>query len=168
MVMQFRRIKPEDAEFVSTVRNGVAEEFLHDSQKFTPEQTKDWIETAKPDFWIIEIDGVPAGYFRLSNHSESNRNIYVGADLREDLRGKGIGYEAYRSFIPRLFSQYGLNKVTLEVLSSNKRAMSLYRKLGFVLEGVKRQEVMKGGSYVDSAIMSLLKEEMDNLPDIYI
>ena len=165
--MEFRRITPDDAEFISAVRNGVASEFLHDSQTFTPEQTREWIEGTMPDFWIIGIEGVPAGYFRLSNHSAKNGNMYVGADIREDLRGNGVGYEAYRLFLPMVFRMYNLHKVTLEVLSTNERAISLYRKLGFVTEGVKRQEVLKKDGYIDSVIMSLLKSEMNKLPDIY-
>jgi RimJ/RimL family protein N-acetyltransferase len=47
------------------------------------------------------------------------------------------------------------------VLGSNSRAINLYYKLGFVKEGVKRQEVLKGTEYVDSIIMSILKSEYD-------
>jgi RimJ/RimL family protein N-acetyltransferase len=59
-----------------------------------------------------------------------------------------------------LFTELDLNKVSLEVLETNLRAIHLYKKLGFVIEGVKREEVKtSSGDYVDSIVMSLLKEE---------
>jgi RimJ/RimL family protein N-acetyltransferase len=39
-------------------------------------------------------------------------------------------------------------------------AYNLYKKLGFVDEGIKRQEVLKNGVYVDSVIMSMLRSEL--------
>ena len=47
----------------------------------------------------------------------------------------------------------------MEVLATNQRAINLYKKLGFDYEGTKRQEVLKGGVYVDSIIMSILKQD---------
>jgi RimJ/RimL family protein N-acetyltransferase len=52
-----------------------------------------------------------------------------------------------------------LNKISLEVLSNNIIALNLYKKLGFVTEGIKRQEVYKNNQWVDSIIMSILKNE---------
>lgn len=127
--MEFRRITVDDAEFVSNLRNSVASDFLHDSNTFTVDQTKKWIEDVKPDFWIIEIEFEKSGYFRLSNYNEKNGNIYVGADIVDNLRGKGIGYTAYKLFVPKLFEMYNLHKITLEVLSTNERAISLIKNL---------------------------------------
>ena len=87
-------------------------------------------------------------------------NIYIGADIAPEYTGKGLGYLSYQSFLPYLFDEYGLNKVSLEVLSTNERAIHLYEKIGFVREGVKRQDVVKKGLYVDSIIMSILRSEL--------
>jgi RimJ/RimL family protein N-acetyltransferase len=48
-------------------------------------------------------------------------------------------------------------RIQLEVLKSNERAISLYRKLGFELEGVKRKAVRRDdGSFEDVFVMALL------------
>ena len=52
-----------------------------------------------------------------------------------------------------------LHKLSLEVLSTNKRAINLYKKLGFIKDGKKREDVLKPDGYVDSIIMSLLESE---------
>jgi RimJ/RimL family protein N-acetyltransferase len=88
-----------------------------------------------------------------------NKNIYIGADISPKFKGKGLGKLSYEKFIPFLFETYNLNKISLEVLSNNIIALNLYKKLGFVTEGVKRQEVYKNNQWVDSIIMSILKNE---------
>jgi RimJ/RimL family protein N-acetyltransferase len=37
----------------------------------------------------------------------------------------------------------------------------LYKKLGFVQEGTKRKEIYKNGVYIDSEIMSMLRDEYE-------
>ena len=159
-MVEFRKITKDDLYILNCIRNTYCKEFLHDSRYFTVNETKEWSEKTKPDYYIIFNDDIRIGYFRLSNYSRENRNIYVGADIDPNWTGKGLGYLAYIKFLPFLFEEYILNKVSLEVLSTNERAINLYKKLGFVIEGVKRQEVFKKDKYVDSIIMSILKEEL--------
>jgi RimJ/RimL family protein N-acetyltransferase len=160
--MKYTKICLYDLPFLRGVRNLYAEEFLHDSRTFTFEQTHHWFVSTKPNFWVIWEEDERVGYFRLSNYSKENHNIYIGADIHPAFAGKGLGYKAYKEFMEFLFSnesEYDLNKISLEVLATNSRAIHLYKKLGFVQEGCKRQEVLKGDTYVDSIIMSILKKD---------
>jgi RimJ/RimL family protein N-acetyltransferase len=161
MVVGFRRLEIGDLDFLMEVRNSYAEDFLHDSRTFTLAQTCEWFIKTSPDYWTIVLGERLVGYFRLSNYSETNRNVYVGADVHPDFQGKGIATEAYRKFLPFLFQEYDLNKISLEVLASNEKAIHLYEKLGFVHEGKKRQEVLKGNAFVDSIVMSMLRSEIN-------
>jgi diamine N-acetyltransferase len=159
MNIEYKKIDVTDLEFLNKVRNEYASEYLHDSRTFSLEETINWYNKTNPDFWMILLDGVNVGYFRLSNHSKENKNIYIGADIAPEYTGKGIAKEAYSKFIPNLFSMYDLNKISLEVLSTNIRAISLYNKLGFEYEGTKREEVLKNEKWIDSIIMSILKSK---------
>lgn len=161
MELLFHKIQPHDLPFLCKVRNHYAEDFLHDSRTFTLEQTTEWFEKTNPNFWIIRDKDRRIGYFRLSNHSVENKNIYIGADISPEFRGLGYAKKAYSIFIPFLFEKYELNKISLEVLSTNQVAINLYKKLGFFQEGIKRQEVWKKNTYVDSIIMSILKREFN-------
>jgi len=157
----FKLIKETDLEFVNNLRNTYAFEYLHDSRTFNLEQTKEWFTKTNPEFYIIEYLNKKIGYFRISNYSEQNKNLYIGADIHPLFAGKGLGYGAYKDFIPFIFEKYDLHKISLEVLSNNSRAIHLYEKLGFKLEGTKREEVCKNEIFIDSHIMSLLKEEFN-------
>lgn len=158
-MVEIKKLTVDDLRFLNDTRNLVSEEFLHDSRKFTYEETLDWFYKYKPDYRIIWADKNPVGYFRISNHSEANKNLYIGADIHPDFQGRGYAKEAYKKMIPQLFAEYDLHKISLEVLSTNYRAISLYVKLGFMHEGIKRDEVLKHDGYVDSIVMSMLKNE---------
>jgi len=152
-------LKRDDIPFLNGIRNECAEDYLHDSRTFSVDETYKWFDKNNPEYYVIEYDTCKIGYFRTSNYSIANHNIYIGADLHRDWRGKGLAYKAYRVFIPFLFDKHSLNKISLEVLSTNIVAKNLYRKLGFVFEGTKREEVHKKDRYVDSEVWSILKKE---------
>ena len=160
-MISFRRLEETDLEFLNEVRNYCAPEYLHDSRIFSLSDTLNWFKTTHPDYYIILTGNEKIGYFRLSNYSSLNQNIYIGADLHPKFWGKKLAYPLYQKFINYLFINYNLNKISLEVLSTNIRAYNLYKKLGFIEEGIKRQEVFKNNKFVDSIIMSLLKKEFN-------
>jgi len=160
-MIDIRKITIDDLVFLNEVRNLYSEDYLHDSRRFTIDETINWYKKTNPDYYIILLNNIKIGYFRLSNYSVENKNIYVGADIAPEYKGLGLGKKSYNKFIPFLFNEYNLNKISLEVLSTNHVAISLYEKIGFKTDGVKREEVYKKGKWIDSIIMSILKKEYE-------
>jgi RimJ/RimL family protein N-acetyltransferase len=157
-IISLRELQRTDLPFLLGVRNS-CRAMLHDDREFTLQEAEKWFDSAHPRFYLVALECRPIGYFRTSNWDDANRHVYVGCDLHESQRGKGYAQVAYDVFMRFLFNNCGINKVSLEVLSHNDRARKLYQKLGFVLEGVKRQEVWRDGRYLDSLMFSLLKSE---------
>lgn len=58
--------------------------------------------------------------------------------VREDERGKGIGKLLLRELI-RLAKDNGIARMTLEVKDTNVRAVEMYRKFGFTVEGTRKR-----------------------------
>ena len=81
--------------------------------------------------------------------------IYVGGDMR----GKGIGSEVLVGLLKYLFEEQEMHRVTLDYYTDNTRARDLYRRLGFVDEGVARDACTKDGKYFDLNLMSILRDE---------
>lgn len=157
-MITFREMTKDDLSFLVEVRNE-CREMLHDNSTFVLADAQEWFDRLRPRFYIIERNSVAVGYFRTSNWDEKNKHLYVGCDLHATSRGQGLAQIAYASFLHFLFDEIGMNKVSLEVLEHNDRARHLYQKLGFTVEGTKRQEVWRNGRYLDSQIMSMLKSE---------
>jgi len=74
-------------------------------------------------------------------------------------RGRGLGTEATRLILRHAFESVGLHRVDLEVYEFNPRAMRVYEKVGFVLEGTRRDALHWAGEWVDAHVMSILAAE---------
>lgn len=75
--------------------------------------------------------------------------------------GKGIATEAIGLMLKYAFHSLNLNRVWLKVFAEHTAAVNLYRKCGFVQEGVLRQDAYLEGRYRDTIIMSVLREDFD-------
>lgn len=144
----------DDLPFLLEVRNG-CRECLHDNRVFALADCRKWFLETRPDFHIIRWRGKRIGYFRLGRHDPREGSIYVGADLHERFRRRGLAGAAYRSFLPRVKERYRVSRVRLEVLSHNTAARALYARLGFGEVGRKRAFAIRGGVPVDSIVMEL-------------
>jgi len=76
--------------------------------------------------------------------------------------GKSIGFFASKYIIKYGFESLGLNRIDLTVSNLNKYAISLYKKLGFVEEGIKKEACFRDGEYHDKVLMALLLREWSN------
>ncbi|MDP9863182.1 MULTISPECIES: GNAT family N-acetyltransferase [Streptosporangium] len=70
--------------------------------------------------------------------------------------GKGYGTEAIRLVLDHVFTTTELHRVSLEVFDFNDRAVHVYRKAGFVEEGVRRDALRWDGGWHHSIMMSVL------------
>lgn len=73
-------------------------------------------------------------------------------------RGKGAGTFAVKAILDHAFWNMNLQRVGLSVLESNKPAIHLYEKCGFVYEGRKRKAKFKNGQFVDMLQYGILRE----------
>ncbi len=52
-----------------------------------------------------------------------------------------------------------MHRIQLEVYGNNHRARRVYEKVGFVVEGVRRDAALREGEWTDEVLMSLLDHE---------
>jgi len=109
----------------------------------------------------IELgDGRMVGAVYLVGIDWLNRSaefaIWIGDAASQ---GKRVGEAATRLMLAHAFDDLNLERVHLSVLRHNERAIRLYRKVGFVEEGVLRRAAFKGGQYRDLLAMAMLRDE---------
>lgn len=73
----------------------------------------------------------------------------------------GHGTEATRLIADYAFRRLNLHRVELDVAADNPRARRVYERIGYQLEGVKRDAYYVDGAYVDGLIMSLLRPDWE-------
>ncbi|MFH0068577.1 GNAT family N-acetyltransferase [Peribacillus sp. NPDC056705] len=154
-----------DAEAVLDVQNSVISEgeyFIAVSEEFnkTPEQQRDWIRTLleneRETIIVAEKNGEVIGWivFQSENRKRMSHKGSFGMMIRKNYRGKGIGKELLKALLEWAEANPFIEKVSLGVFSTNQRAISLYKKMGFVEEGRKIKEFkMSEREYVDDIIM---------------
>lgn len=77
----------------------------------------------------------------------------------ENNQGKGYGSLSTKFMIDYAFDELNLKRLTLSLLSDNKRAFSLYQKYGFVQEGLLINDQFKNGKYHDVILMALMNKK---------
>jgi len=126
-----------------------------------------WFEDylKKSDEKIFAIDteeGGHVGNIGLHSIDFKNRKATLGIVIGEKKYwNQGYGTDAIRALLKFAFRELNLNKVILDVLDNNKRAIRVYEKCGFTREGTRREEVFKDGSYRDIIRMSILSREFE-------
>lgn len=78
----------------------------------------------------------------------------LGMGLLASHRGFGLGQRLLTLALQRA-RQRGLERVTLSVLHDNAPARALYERLGFQIEGRRRRDWKRDGTYRDSILMAL-------------
>jgi ribosomal protein S18 acetylase RimI-like enzyme len=79
----------------------------------------------------------------------------LGVGVLLEHRGKGIGPALVRAAMG-MAKAAGLTRIELTVREHNQRAITLYERLGFVREGLKRKAVRIDGDYEDLVCMALV------------
>ena len=82
----------------------------------------------------------------------------LGMGLSPTVRERGYGRRLLTSILNQAFDG-GFQRIELEVFASNARAIRLYDRLGFVVEGRRRQLIKIDDRREDLILMGLLAEE---------
>ena len=127
--MQIRRMELKDVDRISQ---------LEEMAFSMPWHKESFIEMIqKPDalYLVMEEADKPVavcGILMVLDEGDIS-NVVVDPEYRQ----KGIAYELLKSAMNMASQEYGINAFTLEVRKSNKAAIGLYEKLGFVSEGIR-------------------------------
>ena len=133
----------------------------------SPSQQEQWFEHATNDpnavwFAIEELGHAPVlvGTCCLVGIDWIDRlaelRVRIGA---KEAWGKSLGTEACTLLVRYAFDQLNLERIWLRVSQPNERALHLYEKLGFVIEGRLRRATYIQGTAYDVVLMGLLRDE---------
>lgn len=92
-------------------------------------------------------------------NSSAEFALYIGDGAYQ---GKGLAKLATVETLRFGFDQLNLNRIALNVLQNNEKAIGLYKKLGFMQEGELRESIFKNGKRQNEYIFALLKSEFNH------
>lgn len=164
--MDIRLIRVEDAARFLELRKALDHEtrFMMlepDERTTTPEEQRQAIEKLLADghnaIFVADAGDRLAGYISLYRGAY-RRNRHCGEiviGIRQPFTGQGLGARLFEALIDWARRE-GLHRLELTVMRPNERAVRLYQKVGFAIEGVRRDSLCIDGAYVDEYSMSLL------------
>lgn len=110
---------------------------------------------------ITEDGGEYLGTASLKGLDLCARHAEYAIVLRKKAQGRGIALAATKEMLRVAFCEIGLERVYLNVLRENSKAIRLYEKCGFVYEGEFRKHLYLGGEFRMLKWYGILKEEYE-------
>jgi putative acetyltransferase len=127
-----------------------------------PEEVTDAVMTRRIQgaarFLVAEDDGAPVGHAMLDPMALAAvaHVLHLSIVVHDGQRRRGIGERLLRELLTWA-ERTGVVKIELRVRATNSGAIALYRKVGFVDEGVLRRRVrLPDGQYLDDLSMAWL------------
>lgn len=109
---------------------------------------------SKSGFFVAEEDGILLGYMIARGEGleriKHRASIVIG--VHSNSRGKGVGAALFEHVF-EWASQNKLHRIELTVIESNERALGLYKKMGFEVEGIRKNALFIDGQYVNEIYM---------------
>ena len=109
--------------------------------------------------WHLFAGDTLCGSVRLKDIDHDDRKAGIGYFLGGEYTGKGIITAALQAVLAWSFGPLGLNRIELRCASNNVPSMRVAERLGFVREGLLRQDECLNGVFVDHCVYGLLQAD---------
>lgn len=155
----------EDAmQVFALVWASVLEEQLHDLNTLedlpTREHERKWVEMLEqaPEkvLLLAESQGEVVGFLSFSNGhlKRLSHQGEISISVKQEWRDQGLGRQLFLTLFAWAERHPHIEKLCLQVISTNMRAIHLYQALGFVEEGrLQRQVKITEDQYIDLVLM---------------
>ncbi|RFB14740.1 GNAT family N-acetyltransferase [Bacillus sp. HNG] len=162
--MLVREITPVDAESFLKLTQQVenTSEFMlweAGERKVSPDQQRKMIEKIRSDenstIFVAEKDDKLIGFLMAigGNARRNKHSVYIVIGILKDSRGNGVGTKLFKE-LDRWALTHQIHRLELTVVTQNTAGLSLYKKMGFEIEGTKRHSLLIGGVFVDEFYMA--------------
>ncbi|MFT5872479.1 MAG: RimJ/RimL family protein N-acetyltransferase [Clostridium sp.] len=115
----------------------------------------------KTIFLLAEVEGKIVGFNRLegSNLSRFKHKAEFGICILKKYWGQGIGTVLIKNIL-MWADTVGIKKISLTVVHTNTRAIQLYKRYGFLEEGLLiKDRIHKDGNYYNTVLMGRLLDQ---------
>jgi RimJ/RimL family protein N-acetyltransferase len=146
-------------ELINSLVDEKAEIYI--TEKFTREEEAKWLlevitslEKDEEFFLTAEVDKkvVALADFQIKKGDKEHRVGAIGIIVKKGYRNLGIGTEILKTILEQA-AFFGLRNLTINVFATNKRAIHVYKKVGFIESGIIPNRHFRQGKLIDEIIM---------------
>ncbi|MEZ0482837.1 N-acetyltransferase family protein [Planococcus sp. SSTMD024] len=163
--MDYRRLKPEDAEQYRELRltalqtdaDAFSTDFNEASQRPVSATANNLANPAAITFGAYDEGRLLAMMTlrRLTGKKTSHRAEVLAVYAAEETRGRGVAPVLFDHLLAYASECYGLEQLELAVNSANPRAIRFYERFGFQRIGITPNAQKADGRYIDELLMVL-------------
>ncbi|MEH7440258.1 GNAT family N-acetyltransferase [Neobacillus drentensis] len=130
-------------------------------RQITPEQQQQRIHSIKKrdnsTIFVAENEEQLVGYmFAMGGTAKRNQHsVYVVIGILKDYRGQGIGTTLFEK-LEEWAVERKVRRLELTTVTQNVAGVALYKKMGFEVEGTKKDSLLIDGEFVDEYYMAKL------------
>ena len=135
--------------------------YMYTQHEITLVEHTRWFERASQDttrhLLIFESNAVPLGFiniYQIAPGGVADWGFYAAPDVP-----KGTGRQLGQAALHYAFSQVELHKICGQALAYNERSIKFHRSLGFLQEGIQREQHFDGQRYHDVVCFGLIASE---------
>ena len=141
----------------------IYQNFQADFSSYNSEKVKQFIansftESNRHYACVNELDEY-LGTVSLKNIDHNSQNAEYAISIRKSAHKTGVSYFATDEILKIAFYELNLEKVYLNVISKNTRAISFYEKYGFIYEGCFKKHILINETLEDLLWYRILKTE---------
>ena len=157
--MEYKYPAYMDAVWLKEQRNRpILMRWFRQQHPITDKEQMNWyinLDTSKNKPFVIWDGDERIGYVGLNpvdlRHSKGEFGIFISPEYQ----GKGYAQKAMEFILRYGFLELNLHKIYSDVFDIPGNAWPLYEKLGFVKEGLLKEEYFKDNMWIDSIIFSM-------------
>lgn len=127
------------------------------------EKTREWFDKNRTNpnrlDTVIEIDGELAVMNGFTERNDGKARSYTF--VNPNLKGKGLGSLALSLKCGTGFFAWGLRKIWTFIDWDNEISKKLYKRIGFIQEGLLREEGYRNGVYFDLLYYGMLQSDFN-------
>ena len=162
--LHIRPLEKNDLEFIYKMRTNpdVMDYWCEEPYTTMEKLTKSYDDGQESDAdrqFILYHSQEKVGFIALYGIDARHRNAEFAIMIDPCQQGKGYATNATRLMVEYAFNQLNLHKLFLYVVKLNEKAIHIYQKVGFQIEGELKNHFFVDGSYRNALLMSLFKED---------
>lgn len=154
----------DSAQIIAVMKNAEASNLMlfgPGERKMAPEPFANYLEKLNHSrhsaLFVAEIDDTVVAYL-IAQGNEASRiahRAYLVIGIQSNYRGRRIGTALF-NHVEKWAKDNSIHRLELTVMENNEAGIALYKKMGFDIEGMKRDSLYVDGQYINEYYMSKL------------
>lgn len=150
-----------DPEIQQSFRMDTLHKTYEDVVSFIQNASVEPIDGQSVHYAVVDEQDEYLGTVSLKDIDMTAKKAEYAIALRKKAHGKGIATEVTKQLLQIAFEEFGMERIYLNVLSENERAIHLYERCGFSYEGEFRNHLFLYGKYQNLRWYGILREEYE-------